>query len=488
MSRSASILAAVLLTAALMAAVSVVLSGGKRDSSEIGVRSGSSENVPAGSAELALPEEATAASERDPIRSNVANESEPFASPKHRAPEARSKPKELFVDGFGEANGFALEPGTHAGIAGVRVTAVEIDERGASHGPPYSTLTDFSGFYRFELPVSAEQAARGGAKYHLRLEFPGRMPAECLPTVRVDATTSINSYLAEGEPDDEGLSVTVLDPQGAPLIGVEVCLYADQHTRITTGEVDLMSIESLVVFAARPVSRARTDFEGRAVFDEVQPGSYELRVLVHQQGYRARNETVLVSEGDSQEVVVRVEHALSIAGRVRDLSGAPCAWVIVTARRMDASDYGLVHRAKTGADGSFRLQGLSDGEFLIEVESKLFSPIRVPCRAPSESLELQLKLRTDPSDSGMHMGEIHGTFVGDPPDMVQVRRLGRAGRIARESGTQLVDGDDFHLTGLVDGVYEVRVREVDDEGWTVAQKVVIRDAAVLSGVELRSDI
>ena len=107
---------------------------------------------------------------------------------------------------------------------------------------------------------------------------------------------------------------------------------------------------------AAPLVRTRADEVGGFRFDAVAPG--ERRLLVCVRGAAVRSETVRVAAGEVVELDLVPGRGFSLAGRVTDEAGHPCAGALVFAARrpwtmLPDERFGVLTRSD--ADGRYRL-------------------------------------------------------------------------------------------------------------------------------------
>ena len=110
--------------------------------------------------------------------------------------------------------------------------------------------------------------------------------------------------------------------------------------------------------ALKWAGNAETGPDGRFTVS-VEPGDY--RLSARAEGYAVRS--VEASAGSSAtDLTIALERGVPIAGRVLDARGTPVAGAMVTASVPDKDDLRM-DSAQTLADGSFRLEGVTDGAY-----------------------------------------------------------------------------------------------------------------------------
>ncbi len=150
--------------------------------------------------------------------------------------------------------------------------------------------------------------------------------------------------------------------------------------------VESFSFTQLPETVTRDLVRAETDASGQFALSAVPPGQVVV-VAETLDGKRGRTELA----ADQEEVVVRLEPAPAVAGRVVDRDGAPVAGVRVSIESAEAADptsrrrFAMLDRALgrapakaalTDATGQFRLTGLSVGTHQVQVSGET-GPVRL---------------------------------------------------------------------------------------------------------------
>jgi len=145
-------------------------------------------------------------------------------------------------------------------------------------------------------------------------------------------------------------------------------------------------------------SSAKTDKNGRFVFDKVPPGNYRVTVnrtskfvLVTNEEFGLANDAVFGSirgipvsakPGDQiRDLRIEVKPAASISGRIVDRKGKPAEGVSVTAltasyengRRMlfgaTRRTGGIMASARTDRRGEYRIEGLEPGQYFVSASN-----------------------------------------------------------------------------------------------------------------------
>lgn len=186
------------------------------------------------------------------------------------------------------------------------------------------------------------------------------------------------------------LSGRVVDPTGSPVAGALVMARSSEEMPPPIQPWGRAPGQASDQASGQPSSEspvARTGPDGTFVLRALVPG----QVLLHAEapGF-APSSVVSVNVEENKEardVVLALQEAKTIAGRVTDQSGRPVAGASVAARPMMGSD----HRVETGTDesGAFELRGLGSGPFLLTATAAGFAPARQSgVTAPARQVEL----------------------------------------------------------------------------------------------------
>jgi protocatechuate 3,4-dioxygenase beta subunit len=249
-----------------------------------------------------------------------------------------------------------------------------------------------------------------------------------------------------------------------------------------------------------------TSPEGKAVFGGLHPGIYGIRATASgYQNYRQDG----IQVGDSAvEIPIALEPEKAITGSVVDSSGAPVPGARVRAslvpdgggkkgwRNAEAES-----RATAASDGTFRLGGLADGQFVLHVAAEGFTNVtKAPVKPDDSPVTLKLERR----------GSISGAVITDAGEVVQafsvyIRKSSKSSRQRDQASANPTGQDDdkgktpvensggtFRIPNVDPGRYIVRIQaegyspkeaEVNVlEGAQAYARFVLNEGIVVSGV------
>jgi hypothetical protein len=236
---------------------------------------------------------------------------------------------------------------------------------------------------------------RGGVEVHGHVKDVGGGPVASA-SVRVERakTLSTLSPAAIARTDADGLWKAWVRP-GRIEVKVAASGYADGLTEATapgdtietflTPESALMgrvlekrsqvpvggaSVSAILLEQGPPgdPARAQSDASGLFRIGKLSPGRYQI-VASSEDGYGQAAESVVLGVGErSREIVIELEAAISVTGRVVDeADGKPCSAGDV---RLDDSVRGIRSEASISGNGEVRLAGMRPGKFSVRVRCK----------------------------------------------------------------------------------------------------------------------
>ncbi|MBI5545134.1 MAG: carboxypeptidase regulatory-like domain-containing protein, partial [Deltaproteobacteria bacterium] len=203
---------------------------------------------------------------------------------------------------------------------------------------------------------------------------------------------------------------------------------------------------ALVQLFPSPSPPERTGPDGKATLLALPPGEAQLRVSA--EGFVPWEQPVDLPVGETLTLLVELERAAAIDGRVVDRSGVGLPGAEVMASGFDQPER-IVARARSLADGAFRLDGLAVGALLLRAHAEGYAEGLLSARAPGGPLRITVGLGS----------EVEGTVrdrSGHPVDgATVVARLQPLGLVS--SGRAMTDSEGrYDLRGLAPGRYEVR--------------------------------
>ena len=355
---------------------------------------------------------------------------------------------------------------------GVTVSGTTVDDRGRPVGDAevaldrsatmmlFTPTTRADGAGRFEIPDLA-----GEGEVYLQARAEGYVP---LSPVKVELPP-------EGDVEvpmtrERVLTGRVVETgDRAPVAGAQLEL--SQQREVTVGGSMQMSL-------ATSLGGTESDQQGMFRIPGLAPGSYSLTAQAS--GYRTAELAVTVPEtGDPEPILVEIERGHAVDGVVLSADGQPVGGATVMAT--PAASQGFEHligsnpSVQSGADGRFRLEGLSEGRHQVVAsldDDRVTEVITVPVTAPVElRLERGRKITgrvVDPDGQPVANAEV-GAFASSSGVFAMI-----------EPTTSQADGR-FRLEGVAPGQY--RVYADSDVGAASEQVTVVDDADAT--VELR---
>lgn len=458
---------------------------------------------------------APSADERGPgSRAEELFEPETPGAPAPQEPE-RAAVEADTVAGLARLSGVVMDRGQKRFIAGalLRLSSFERKEGQPRFG--YETTTGSDGTFDFEVAVGAEASARAGQKYLMHVSHPDfEIKTMATPPMRPGLGITRHLYLTPRR--SEGLvevEVLVRDDTG-PILGAIPMLF-NEMTRRPGSETYFQRVDS-----------DPTDGEGRAILECSSLGRKLIVVSTQGLGLQLYRAELVVEAPGRTSHTAWLERGLAIAGVVRATGGE----LIPIQMKLDPDAELEVEQVLVAsqAGGIFRVEGVAPGIHTLEFtgsEDEWWSPFRIQVEAGQEDLELVIKRAYDPTASGLHLGEIHGTVntgdelfgggvwiekvdtlardelerdvwpnaaqrnekvlfrkaivVGAPETGVNAMRVLRDGLVLEVFEL----GFDFHFMGLEDGDYCVFARH-PGRAPAIAGPFSIRGASLVTGVQL----
>lgn len=362
-----------------------------------------------------------------------------------RAP--TESPVEIVLERGGRLSGTVVDTGG-AGVEGARLSIGV--RRGDNFSGHHSGSTDADGRFEIEgvaIGTATIQAHKAGYPTgHLRdIE------------VRADAKRDDLRIVLDAAGTLFG---TVTDSERRPVPGAAIVVSSRDPANMLLSNAD-----------------ARSDGDGAYRLFTASVGRH--RIAVTHEGFPPF-EKVIEIRGGEQRFDVELRAGLEIVGVVLDEHGAPIAGANVSidtgARYTPFASTRTVHTAR---DGSFRLDGLSEGRFRVVARAEGHAPER------SEPVEVGdfetpfVELRL--SRGATIEGRIRGLEIGDRPrlSVLATKGLMRESRQAKLSS----DGDAFTITNLDPGQWTVR-GEISGASRFASEQVEVLEGADRVPVEL----
>ncbi|HKV08770.1 MAG TPA: carboxypeptidase-like regulatory domain-containing protein [Thermoanaerobaculia bacterium] len=249
------------------------------------------------------------------------------------------------------------------------------------------------------------------------------------------------------------LSGKVVDSRGEPVVGIRVAAVSESALR-----------SSRIGLAGEDFCRPelpRSDVEGRFSLDLEEPGWYYLQAPVGEGVLPTMSGPVPVPS--DEEVVLTLDAGVPVEGKVVDSEGKPVLGARITTDRA---------RGASGADGSYRLAGVTPGIHFLQAWHPDYSRSSQEVEVPAEGMRLDLVLEPRPRL------EIRGRVVG--PDGVSVEGALVSTSLGDRTTTDAGGSFLLPLRNDIDGIWLY----ADKEGYGSVHTELPSPPPV-SGVELR---
>ncbi len=341
-------------------------------------------------------------------------------------------------------------------VAGVRATLLPAP--GADGGGVEPALSDALGAVRLErVPPTVG--------HRLLVEPPLPLAAEVLPAFAVLPREGIDLGVVHLRPAGS-LRGRVEDDGGRAVPGAEVL--------ILPAHVDPLRALADPAVAGPPGRVVATDGEGVFACPGLAAGD---RVVVARAAGHAPSPVLFAAVREGAETLLEaplvVRAGESISGRVVDAAGAPLEGAEIS--NVPAGSQAMV-RARTGADGSFRLDGLLRREHGLRVHLRpgdLRPAVRTTAVAPASGLLVRV-----PASHPIE-GTVDDPSALRPLGTVQVFPLGESAGVGEPpspwpeevASVPVTEARTFRTPPLPEGRYRVSLRHA--AGWTASADVTV---------------
>jgi hypothetical protein len=263
----------------------------------------------------------------------------------------------------------------------------------------------------------------------------GRYALENVPPGTVEVLVRATGYMPGSRSDinvEDGKTVTGVDVQldrGTTVSG-----------RVTSSGAPVAGVQVRQSSQRTPASSsATTDGDGFYSLDGVAEG--DRTIDFQKMGYVVLHKPITVTAGKDIRLDVELDHGRELRGRVVDRSGRGVAMVSVSANAPGQQGPGNTTTV-TDSDGSFVVQGLSDGKYKVIARKEGF------VSAEADDIDLpQSRALTLTMDSG---ATITGHVSGVPAEQLPQVVVTASGGTSRNQTYADTNGN-FSLTGLPDG-------------------------------------
>ncbi|MCA9319625.1 MAG: carboxypeptidase regulatory-like domain-containing protein, partial [Planctomycetes bacterium] len=249
----------------------------------------------------------------------------------------------------------------------------------------------------------------------------------------------------------------VVDRYGAAVAGARLRLY----TSAMMGRA-----------AEPPLQEFVTTDDGLFRFDEVVAGEPHALRVEHSDFQTWRHTGVVVAEGKTLHLDIRLLDGLTVSGRVvHDDDGSPVAGAVVRVYDLDElvvrPEDALEREVVTAPDGNFELTAVLPGSKRITADAEGLGNRTVPfvrLNAATARRPLEFRLKSGGSVQGRVLDREGGGIVGATVTVQSVQGASEEteGMFLRSAMTQS-DGS-FRVDGLIDGLYVLRAGKLGYAG------------------------
>jgi protocatechuate 3,4-dioxygenase beta subunit len=197
-----------------------------------------------------------------------------------------------------------------------------------------------------------------------------------------------------------------------------------------------------------------TDAQGRFELRGLAPGVYSVTVFDFAKGQRTTQTVTLEAD---REIVLELA-AQRVSGRVVDAAdAAPVAGATVRTESLGGTsgpDLGFPQGSVTGTDGTFTIEGLSEGTFRVTARKDGYAPAEATVAVPAGGSVDDVRLALEPA-AGLVLEVLAPT--GLPPERVEVALLDAAGRALVADGFTPGEGGRVRVTSAPAGRFRMLV-------------------------------
>jgi len=209
-----------------------------------------------------------------------------------------------------------------------------------------------------------------------------------------------------------------------------------------------------------------TDYEGRVVLDDLEPGTYRVGVR-HSRNMLVHNDQIDLQQ--DQDVVIRLQGATVGGIVVSAANGDPVAEALVSLRPSQGPEYLIT--AGTKADGRFEIHRMQPGGYRLQVRAKGFAPAEQDLEVAGGQVIDNLEIRLTPTRGARIQVRLAS---GQMPEVIHLQvRDSPGGTILAETRHASEPGT-FELSMLSPGTWNLFVSA---EGGAVATASLVVPSA-----------
>lgn len=357
-------------------------------------------------------------------------------------------------------------------VEGAEVRASSLERDGKFAASSRSTQSARDGSFELSLPVGVES----GQDYALVVRTPSLVQEAGTVRVRSGRTAPFQRIQLFAQVTDRPgpwqLDLLVHDPAGKPVGGAVARVHQVVHH---SGGGSWLQWQA----GGRANENGELTLRGEGL------GGRLLSVDAREQGFAILRERVELDGPNLPRHVAVLQQGLAIRGTIVDENGAP-----LDAQRIGAptgtplyafaEDRNEWFGASFPEPGRFEILALAPEPHELHFQSERWSPFSLHALRPgAEPLKLQLKLRDDPADVGLHDAEIHARFAdaatGAP---IQASTAWTWLDRIEDSSPALLDGDFAPLL-----MQQVSVQTAEGLGGEEAPPAPPPDAITCAGLE-----